>query len=59
MEHDDGVRENIGRVCVVQDSPRITVKVPGGKQLHDSINLLSLTREVETDQERSVWRSTT
>ena len=40
--------------CIVQDSSRITLQVSGSKQLHDSINLLSLSRKMETDQEGSV-----
>ncbi len=54
VEHDDGVRENVGRIRVVQDSPGITLQEVGSEDLHDAVNLLSLSGQVETPQECSV-----
>lgn len=53
MEHNDGVGEDVGRVCVVQHTVRVAVQVVCSKDLHDPVNLLGLSWQVETPQESS------
>ena len=52
VEHDEGKREEICRIRVVENSWIIGM-VPLGKTLHDAVDLLSLSWQPKTRQKLS------